>query len=169
MLHRHSLILLLILLSIPSTFAISLSGPPLTTIIYQPGAKIIAHYTIEDTDKPVDIRVYGNLSDYLSINMTDKLSFDMTMNFPNRPYVKAGTYYFVLDISETSNSSQGIGQMLSIRKKFRVLVPEESPSTQPQPKYNNYLIVLAITIALLIAWNIFNPRRTKEDVNNEKK
>ncbi len=121
---KNNFILLLCILfavSLPSLTALSLNGPKLSPIIFEPGRTLTNHYAITDTNKQVEVRVGGDLEEYIRITEVINNEFDLIISFPD--YLTPGTYHFDLTAEEVAASeSGGIGTLLSVSKRFIVEV-----------------------------------------------
>ncbi len=114
----------LLILLLPSTFALGLSGQKLGAIIYEPGKVIANQYTVTGTDKETIFSVGGTLpGEYIS---TKKIGFDqyeITITFPPEITLNQGTYTVIPSVQEVAgNSTAPIDSLLSVSKRFHVEV-----------------------------------------------
>jgi len=115
------IVIVTLFLLVPSLNALSLSGMKLSPIIFRPGLNISNHYTITDTDKEVNVKVGGDLEEYIHITEVVNNEFDLIINFPQ--YITPGKYRFGLTAEEIpSGSDGGIGSLISVSKQFVVEV-----------------------------------------------
>lgn len=115
------ILFLVLLLSLPSLTALTLSGKKLSPIIFEPGLVINNHYTISETTEDVAVKVSGELQDYIVLTEVINNEFDMVINFPES--LPPGVYHFELSATEVPKSSnEGIGSLLSVSKRFDVEV-----------------------------------------------
>lgn len=116
-----TIVLVILSLLIPSISALSLSGMKLSPIIFQPGLKIGNHYTITDTDKEVNVKVGGELEEYISITEVVNNEFDLIINFPQ--YITPGKYGFSLTAEEIPSGSEGgVSSLIAVSKQFIIEV-----------------------------------------------
>ncbi len=116
------LIVVLFLFIIPSVSALSLAGQKLGTITYRPGLTITNHYSIFDTDKPVEVVVDGAGIFELSVSEVIDNEFDLSINFPADHYIPPGSYNIGLTIKEISPPEAGISSQVAVSKSFEVVV-----------------------------------------------
>src|SRR3989338_5169995 len=95
-------LMLLLLVLVPSVSALSLAGQSLGKITYMPGVSITNHYSIFDTDKPVEATADGAGIFELSVSDIINNEFDFTIHFPADRYVAPGSYSIGLTVKEVS-------------------------------------------------------------------
>lgn len=116
-----SVILVCILMS--SVYGLSLRGDHLSPIIFEPGKKIVNHYTIEGTDSEVEVSLGGELLQYVRITEVVNNQFDLIIEVPET-LPEPGSYSFSLHVTETGDQDEaGIGSLLSVNLLFLVEVP----------------------------------------------
>ena len=120
---RFWLFSLLFLFSIPSLFAIGLSGRPLGTIPYQPGETITNHYAVIGANGPVAISVDSGPFSNITLSELKDDEFDLFINFPENERIPTGQYSFALSVRELAGeSTEGIGSLTAVSKVFQVEV-----------------------------------------------
>lgn len=107
-----------------SAYGLSLRGDHLSPIIFEPGKKMVNHYTIDGTDKEVKVSLGGDLLEYVTVTEVVNNQFDLLIEVPEI-LPEPGTYWFDLHASEVNNEdgSGGVGSLLSVSLRFLVEVP----------------------------------------------
>src|SRR3989344_8798546 len=106
-----------------SAFSLSLRGDHLSPIIFEPGKKIVNHYTIEGTDKEVKVSLGGEMIQYVRVTEVVNNQFDLIIEVPEI-LPEPGSYSFSLHVTETGGSEEsGVGSLLSVNLQFLVEVP----------------------------------------------
>lgn len=115
--------LAIVLASLPSLTALSLSGIQLGVITYHPGTTITNHYWIADTNYPVEVMVDG--APFSDITTTEVINneFDIVINFSKDEYIPPGEYIIGLTVVEKPDSEAGgIVARVAVSKKIRIQV-----------------------------------------------
>lgn len=117
------IIIVLVILVVPIVSALSLAGPKLGIITYQPGLSITNHYSIRGTDKPVEVSIdsAGRFAG-LSVSEVVDGEFDLIISFPPDQYVPPGSYTIGLTVKEVSPPEDGISSQVAVSKNFEVVV-----------------------------------------------
>ena len=106
-----------------SGYGLSLQGNHLSPIIFEPGKKIVNHYTISDTNKDVKLSLGGDLIEYVTVTEVVNNQFDLIIEVPEI-LPEPGTYWFSLQATEINNEEDsGVGSLLSVNLRFLVEVP----------------------------------------------
>src|SRR3989344_9046662 len=106
-----------------SAYGLALRGNHLSPIIFEPGKKIVNHYTIDGTDKEVTISLGGDLLEYVQVTEIVNNQFDLIIEVPET-LPEPGSYSFSLHVTETGGSDEaGIGSLVSVNLLFLVEVP----------------------------------------------
>ena len=113
------IVLLCILTS--SAYGLALRGNHLSPIIFEPGKKIVNHYTIDGTNKEVKISLGGELLEYVRVTEVVNNQFDLTIEVPET-LPEPGSYSFSLHATE-KGGAEGVGSLLSVNLLFLVEVP----------------------------------------------
>lgn len=117
------LFLVIVLASLPSLAALSLSGVQLGVITYRPGTTVTNHYWVSDTGVPVEVMVDG--APFRDITTTEVINneFDLILNFPKDEYVPPGEYVLSLTAVENpSDAGGGIAARVAVSKKIYIQV-----------------------------------------------
>src|SRR3989344_148914 len=118
-----TLFVVLVFLLLPSVHALALRGNHLSPIIFEPGKKIVNHYTIDGSDKEVTISLGGDLLEYVQVTEIVNNQFDLIIEVPET-LPEPGSYSFSLHVTETGGSDEaGIGSLVSVNLLFLVEVP----------------------------------------------
>ena len=117
------IVMMLILFAVlaSSTYGLALRGNHLSPIIFEPGKKIVNHYTIDGTDKQVVINLGGDLLEYVTVTEIVNNQFDLIIEVPET-LPEPGSYSFSLHAVEMGNP-EGIGSLVSVNLIFLVEVP----------------------------------------------
>jgi len=115
-------LMLLLLVLVPTVSALSLAGQSLGTITYMPGVSITNHYSIFDTDKPVEVLVDGGILSGISVSDVVDNEFDLIIDFPQNYYIPPGSYNIGLTVREVSPAEAGISSQVAVSKSFEVIV-----------------------------------------------
>lgn len=106
-----------------SAYSLDLHGAHLSPIIFEPGKKIVNHYTIEGTDKEVEVSLGGEMIQYVRVTEVASNQFDLIIEVPEI-LPEPGSYSFSLHVTETGGPEKaGIGSLLSVNLNFQVEVP----------------------------------------------
>ena len=115
--------LVVFFLFVSSVCGLNLIGDHLSPIIFEPGKKIVNHYTIGGTDKEVQLSLSGDLVKYINITTVIDNQFDLIIEVPEM-LPEPGTYWFSLQANEINDEkNSGVGSLLSVRLRFLVEVP----------------------------------------------
>ena len=117
------MVILFFLILESSAYGLSLHGNHLSPIIFEPGKKIVNHYTIDGTDKEVKLSIGGDLIEYVKVTEVVDNQFDLIIEVPET-LPEPGTYWFSLQASEINNEEESsISSVLSVNLRFLVEVP----------------------------------------------
>ncbi len=117
------LAIILVLLLLPSVYALALRGNHLSPIIFEPGKKIVNHYIIDGTDKQVTITLGGELLEYVRVTEVVNNEFDLIIEVPET-LPEPGEYWFSLHATEGGSSeASGVSSLVSVNLRFQVEVP----------------------------------------------
>jgi len=106
-----------------SAYSLNLRGNHLSPIIFEPGKEIVNHYTIEGTDREVEINLGGELLQYVRVTEVTSNEFDLIIEMPET-LPEPGSYSFSLHVNELSDSGgSAIGSSVSVNLIFLVEVP----------------------------------------------
>ena len=113
----------LLLLIMPAVSALSLAGPRLGTITFQPGASFTNHYTIFGTDQPVIVTVdTGGIFPGITVGEVVDNQFDLIIDFTQEVAPLPGSYTFALTVVENTSFQEGISSQVAVSKTFEVVV-----------------------------------------------
>lgn len=110
-----------------SVLAINLQGQKLSPILFQPGAKIINHYIITNTEGEVKVNLAGDLIEYIHTTAVVDNQFDLIIE-PPQTLPEPGTYWFMLQVSEVGEAGAMIDSLLSVNLRFKIEVPPHGKS-----------------------------------------
>src|SRR3989344_2608252 len=120
-LRRWGIYVILVCILMSSVYGLALRGNHLSPIIFEPGKKIVNHYTIDGTDKQVVINLGGDLLEYVTVTEIVNNQFDLIIEVPET-LPEPGSYSFSLHAVEMGNP-EGIGSLVSVNLIFLVEVP----------------------------------------------
>ncbi|MBU1976937.1 MAG: hypothetical protein KKA62_03225 [Nanoarchaeota archaeon] len=111
----------------PSILALDLHGQKLSPITFVPGGQIVNHYTISGTTKDVNVVVSGDLNEYYHITDVINNQFDLVIEMPET-LPEPGEYWFGLSVTEVEKNNVGVGSLLSVNLRFKIVVPPHGKS-----------------------------------------
>lgn len=120
---KNVLLFVIICMLLPSVHALNLVGNRLSPITFEPGKVIVNHYSIEETNKKVEVTLGGEMSKYARVTEVVDNKFDLIIEVPEI-LPEPGSYRFSLHAKEVgSTDGSGIGSLVSISLIFLVEVP----------------------------------------------
>lgn len=118
---KIGMIVILFVVLASSAYGLALHGNHLSPIIFEPGKKIVNHYTIDGTDKEVTISLGGDILEYVRVTEVVDNQFDLIIEVPEI-LPKPGSYSFSLHANEIGDT-EGVGSLVSVNLLFLVEVP----------------------------------------------
>jgi hypothetical protein len=107
-----------------SVFSLDLHGVKLSPIDAEPDKVVVNPYTVTGANHPIEVKVGGELKDYVDVIDKGPYSFDLVITFPSS-LPEPGEYGFDLSVVEVPDNvgAGGIGSLVSVNLKFLVRVP----------------------------------------------
>jgi hypothetical protein len=120
---KFFLVFLIFLLSFQFVLSLDLHGERLSPIIASPGKEIVNHYIVSGTSKEVEVKIGGELSEYISTTDVIDNEFDLLIKFPQE-LPGPGEYAFTLAVSELlEEEGAPIASLVSLNLRFTVEIP----------------------------------------------
>ena len=121
------------LFSLPLVTALSITGPQISPVVYQPGRTLVAHYSVSGTNSPISVDVdSGGVFSNITLGPMANNEFDLIINFPQNERVVPGEYFVGLTIRESvSGQTVGIGATVAVSKQIKFKVYSFEKDIQP--------------------------------------
>ncbi|MBT7368430.1 hypothetical protein HN814_09520 [Candidatus Woesearchaeota archaeon] len=111
-------IIVLIIVFSSFSLALSISGKPLSKVLFVPGQEIVNEYTVRDTRGNIEMNLNGDkkLLKFISIKEVSKNKFLLNIKFPKVINVEPGIYRMGVYAQEKSGSDGAVGVSLGVEK-----------------------------------------------------